>query len=492
MIDLILTNTLVLLNTYNIDWTRHFFIDEPYPYWLWFLQNAIMVTVSILYVELVLFIVKLYHRIKLNQTRTLSEANDVRTSFDDRNTLFLIGVSLTAPLVISLAILNRCHQLNTVTFIYSTLCASILIIPTIVFVIKFPNIQTLSFRDVFHKDVSYSLFLRAFMKDDYARPSLIQFKSNRFSEFFYTEHLKERVSHIFAVGNPKVLTSPYGAERVFLDFEDNQWKHQVKALMQEAEEIHILVCATESCLWEIQEALSLRDKLVLIVDDLKEYESIRSSIQVLPTIPKLRGKVFLLRYQNFKWSCSEYKDKRRRKRFDWTKVFTWFLILSFPITFLSFLPSTTTIASWTRESQAEYRKAYQWDCNQWIEYLSSHLPITVSESVQITNCTVQDSLVIFNIHGFQKPFVTDVDIKLVLDSLFSINPNIERLFYESLFQTFEIISLSFRDSISTQNTMLNEDDMIRLGRINRHIKKHQSVEEQISNYYETVPYILID
>lgn len=454
----------------------------------WLLQNLVMLIIAVLYALVVLYFVKLHLRIRLNRCRTLSEANAVRESYGIKFFLVLLGVALTAPFIIPLAILYWNHSLHLSTFIYSVLCAFFIIVPFLfVFVHKSPNVQTLSFADVYQKKTPYILLLRAFVKDDYVASSTFG-GHNWFSEVSYTQALRQNVPNVFAVGNPRRLTSPMGAQRVFLDMEGCQWMRQAAALMKEAREIHIIVSATESCIWEIREAMAFKEKVVMIVDNRKEYEKIRATFKDFPPIPDKRHKVYLLRFKDKGWLCSESGNLYHRKRLDRTRLLAWAYVMMWPLAFLVALPSPTEIATMEEASKAEYHQAYQWDCDKWIENLSGHCPITVGESSQVTECKIQDSLVVLTVQGPSRLCVADAEINEILDSLFIVNPDVEKYFYEKIFATYNTINLSFIDG----DILLSEEDIIRLGRLKRHIKEHQSLEERLNEYYETMPFIIID
>ena len=77
-----------------------------------------------------------------------------------------------------------------------------------------------------------------------------------------------------ALGMTKEVDSPIGATRVYVN--DDEWQEKVLELMNKAEKIFILVNNRTSCIWEIEQSVSLLNKTVFIVDDCKKYQAIRN------------------------------------------------------------------------------------------------------------------------------------------------------------------------------------------------------------------------
>lgn len=121
----------------------------------------------------------------------------------------------------------------------------------------------------------YVLYLRGFETDDYSSESK-QYKnlkdSSRFSEYYFTRVLQSKTT-VCAVGMPKEVDAPIGAQRVYLN--DETWQEDVLDLMRSAKEIYILVNDRPSCIWEICQSLSMVDKTIFLVDDRAKYDKVR-------------------------------------------------------------------------------------------------------------------------------------------------------------------------------------------------------------------------
>ena len=151
--------------------------------------------------------------------------------------------------------------------------------------------------DILESDAPFSLFLRAFILDDTTnRRFVIENKVNkkkRFSEYLYCKGK----ANIFAVGNPKEVDAPFGAPRVYLD--TVRWKEQLHELLDRASTIHIKVCNTPSCIWELNQALTQKEKLTLIIDSIEEYNHVRNNIPSLPQVHVNAGKDYATYFVTF-------------------------------------------------------------------------------------------------------------------------------------------------------------------------------------------------
>lgn len=121
----------------------------------------------------------------------------------------------------------------------------------------------------------YVLYLRGFETDDYS-PELKQLKrrkrNSQFSEYYFTRVLQSKET-VCAVGMTKEVESPIGAQRIYLD--DETWQKDVLDLMRAAKTIYILVNDRPSCIWEIDQSLSMLDKTIFLVDDRTKYDKVR-------------------------------------------------------------------------------------------------------------------------------------------------------------------------------------------------------------------------
>ncbi len=132
----------------------------------------------------------------------------------------------------------------------------------------------------------YVLFLRSFEKDDYTPEMLIRKDMKRFpvfSEYHFTRHLT-LYRKVYAVGMTQEIEAPPGAERVYLS--DNNWKEDVRELMEHAACIFILVDARKSCIWEIKQSSDMFRKTIYIIDDLETFKEASAKLQSSISFPQ--------------------------------------------------------------------------------------------------------------------------------------------------------------------------------------------------------------
>ena len=79
--------------------------------------------------------------------------------------------------------------------------------------------------------------------------------------------------------------------------------------MDQASEIYLRVCDTEPCKWELGKSLLLRDKLILLVDNITEYGAVRGLFPELPELEALDCGFYFIRYKNVDkgWDIRRYK-----------------------------------------------------------------------------------------------------------------------------------------------------------------------------------------
>ena len=132
----------------------------------------------------------------------------------------------------------------------------------------------------------FALYLRGFKDDNYASEVDLANSqpSNRFSEYHFISLLKTTIP-VCAVGMTKEVDSPYGADRIYL--EDETWKEDVIDLMKKSNEIYILINDRESCIWEIEQSLSFKEKTTYLVDDYERYEHAREILKDKVEFPEL-------------------------------------------------------------------------------------------------------------------------------------------------------------------------------------------------------------
>lgn len=139
------------------------------------------------------------------------------------------------------------------------------------------NISTLTKESFIKKHPHYVLYLRGFADDVYG-DNVVRYgngNSKRFSEYAFVSTL-DSIIRVCAVGMTKEIDAPYGAERVYLD--DETWKNDVFDLMENAAGIFIYANERPSCVWEMKQSISLKQKTCLIFDDVNRYENIRKEI----------------------------------------------------------------------------------------------------------------------------------------------------------------------------------------------------------------------
>lgn len=121
---------------------------------------------------------------------------------------------------------------------------------------------------------SFYLYLRGF-EDDLPFGSKDDLPGNDFRERIFAEAVEYGTNApLCAVGMPKELDSPIGAYRVYAD--NQEWQAKVASLMLKAEKVFILINNTKSCMWEIEQAKSMMEKIVFIVDNPKKYSEVKA------------------------------------------------------------------------------------------------------------------------------------------------------------------------------------------------------------------------
>lgn len=155
------------------------------------------------------------------------------------------------------------------------------------------NISTFTSSMVLSMRKPYALYLRGFEYD--------KDRNTHFSEMPLVNDLLRQGVYTFAVGLPEEVDAPIGAIRVYVN--DVTWREEVLAMMEKADGILLRICNTESCTWELEQTLSMQDKLYVVVDDLNEYNVIRSMYTVFPEISELpdMGFVMLRRGVDNEW-----------------------------------------------------------------------------------------------------------------------------------------------------------------------------------------------
>lgn len=129
----------------------------------------------------------------------------------------------------------------------------------------------------------FYLYLRGF-NDDIPFDSKKTLGKDEFDESVFAEIIDYALGiPVCALGMTKEIDSPIGAKRVYVD--DDAWQDKVLELMNKAERIFILVNDRSSCIWEIENSVSLLDKTVCIVDDLGKYQSVKAHMDKCLALP---------------------------------------------------------------------------------------------------------------------------------------------------------------------------------------------------------------
>lgn len=135
------------------------------------------------------------------------------------------------------------------------------------------NISYLSVDEYLEQYPHFYLYLRGF-DDDTPLKEFRDTHENKFQEAMLAEAVEYGTGvPLCALGMTKEVDSPIGATRVYVD--DAEWQEKVLLLMHKAEKIFILINNRESCLWEIERAKAMKDKIVFIVDSLSRYVEVK-------------------------------------------------------------------------------------------------------------------------------------------------------------------------------------------------------------------------
>lgn len=368
------------------------------------------------------------------------------------------------------------------------------------------NIDPISFCE-FEKSQPYSVFLRGFISDEIERRAdrVIRYPKSAFSELRYVKQVEVLSGHVvYAVGNPKELDSPYGARRIYLD--DSSWKEDVLSLMDSAYEIHIRLCNTPSCIWELRQAFHMLDKLSIIVDDFTAYDSIRRELGDYFNLPDLDSDIGWSFYklshsQNSGWIVNRYITSRtgyqlinnsmdkgvpcREKRRGYEIVIP--ILLS--VLLVSGAPD---IASWGRGVH-EVRLGFDrlnWEPNEWESVINKRLPMSLGDSLVLSACSFKDNGVVFYLNSFSSAPDSYMSQSLcgnVLE-LVLIEDGEKTAFYRKAFVNNVPIRFIYTNGgFIAGEVSLSEEDLIDIGILKRHVLGHRSVKEELDAYYENLP-----
>lgn len=364
------------------------------------------------------------------------------------------------------------------------------------------NIQPMSIDDFYSCPRIYDLFLRGFRSDELEKDMLKveNTPKHAFSELHYVNDLTKRSGiKVYAVGNPKELDSPHGAQRIYLD-KDN-WQQEVLRLMQSAREIHIRVCNTPSCLWELQMAKVILKKVTLIVDDLEAYEAIRKSVTGLPILDEDVGWTFYVLYYDDanEWIVSRKKltssgyeivtnatDKGQPYKYRTSGLTIWmYTIIGMGII------AAPDIVMWGElmHEVDEILESRHWTGENWACQINSKCPLVIDTCSVLQRCNVDLCCFHFVVDVVDDRYDDSIfcpkDMcKKVLDVVF-VNSNkytigFKEAFFDAIYKNFEFIEFDFvQKNRALSSISLSEDDMIELGQLRWHIPSHRNKDEEL-------------
>ena len=135
------------------------------------------------------------------------------------------------------------------------------------------NLSYTMAEDFLKKEEDYTLYLRGF-DDDVPFKKTNYAPASKLNEALFAEAIEYGLNvPMYALGMTKEIDSPVGAGRLYVN--DDDWQEIVVQLMQRTKHIFILVSNRMSCLWEIEQARTMKDKVVFIVDDIDIYNEVR-------------------------------------------------------------------------------------------------------------------------------------------------------------------------------------------------------------------------
>ena len=126
----------------------------------WAGENLMMIVQAIILVLIIRLLLRLVFHSSMNYCDTMERALALRSLYKNVFLLVAVAALLSAPLILTFLTLYRTGLLSVWSFILSVICTSILVIPVLLFVLKVPTIDPLTFDDVYHKQTPYSLYLR--------------------------------------------------------------------------------------------------------------------------------------------------------------------------------------------------------------------------------------------------------------------------------------------------------------------------------------------
>ena len=239
-----------------------------------------------LFLALYYFIIKNYDKRackRMDATSDVLEATKLRKHLISKRKRILIWWFVIAYL--SIFLMNIIRNLISIQYDSSVLYVLVFIytILAVVFYLElkrkaenglYGNVSYQTVDEYLERTPSFYLYLRGF-EDDIPFGSKEDLSGNDFRERIFAEAVEYGTNvPLCAVGMPKELDSPIGAYRVYAD--NQEWQAKVASLMQKAEKVFILINNSKSCMWEIEQAEAMKEKIVFIVDNPKKYSEVKA------------------------------------------------------------------------------------------------------------------------------------------------------------------------------------------------------------------------
>lgn len=207
-------------------------------------------------------------------------------------TLYLwLGILIVSVFVIYSVIYSQpgveCNDNDVLSFLLNFfVCATILYIQISSEKSKtdiYGNLSYFTADEYIARDEEFYLYLRGFEDDTPFKESGKH--SLKFDESLLAEAVEYGTgAQMCALGMTYELDSPIGAQRVYVN--DDNWQEKVLMLMQKAKQIFILINNRKSCLWEIEQAAEMKDKIVFIVDSREKYDYVRGIYGAMFNMPE--------------------------------------------------------------------------------------------------------------------------------------------------------------------------------------------------------------
>ena len=443
---------------------------------------------------------------RLNRCEDAESANQIRKRAKRRRIFLVILPFLISSTLFTYFYLRFINDLSIAQFVVTFLWAcffefimSQLFLRRTLAIVG--NIKPLNFSDV-DRSEPYSLFLRGFLSDDPRKDEEFVriFPKSAFSEVHYIDDIKcGNEAKFYAVGNPKELDSPYGASRIYLD--NSCWKEEVGALMDYAKEIHIRVCNTPSCQWEINRAATQLDRVTFIVDDLTAYNTIRQNQEVDLDFPELSDDIgwtfyVLKMITGAGWAVNRlmlfdngcqlvYENSKVNKPYrQRIQLATIAAILWMAFCIIASAPNPIAWTNWGNEVHEAFSRA-EWTIDEWAQMIDGSLPQRIEDNDDyiICHCTAIDGSIVFEIEMTSN----DIDscaynsiCDQILTQTFK-NENAagyEGMFYDKVLASYDPLIFRFRNKdMETAVVSISEEDLIKMRHLKRHITSHMTPEE---------------